>query len=290
MFNKNYTGYFFGISGYIILVFVDSVIKKFLLNDYPLIKICFFISGFSFIPLFIVIIYNNQFRYVFFTSKIALLMIRGILNVTAFLLIFQSFKKHSFGEIYPILFSAPLILTIISIFILKESVNLKRWLAVIIGFVGVLMIARPGTIHFSIEIFGLLFAAIIFASTTAIIRSLHKTHSSLSVAFYGNIASFIFSGLITLNQYQSISGNDLIFFIFSGIFTATAWLCIIKSSIILESSMFAPIQYTQLAFGFILGFLIFYDVPDFFEIFGSLVILGSGLFIIYNNNENQKPL
>ena len=223
-------------------------------------------------------------------NKIHIQLLRGVLGLICGALIVNSFKRHALIEIYPILFSTPLILTILSHFILKEKVGIRRWSAVLIGFAGVLIVSRPGTIHFTLPLFGLFFAAIILALNVLIIRRLANTQSSIAFAFYGTVGGLIISGMFSFQNFVSVPLEDLIIFVVCGIIGGIGGLCITGASKILESSEFAPIQYVQLVAGFIMGYLFFRDLPDTFEIIGSLVIVFSGLFVIYRENKlNIRP-
>ena len=282
--NKNNLGIFLGFSGYLIYVLLDSLIKKYLIFSYPVFEINFFISLFTLIPIFLTLFFLNSWH-VLINNKIHIQLFRGALGMLCGALIINSFKQHSFSEIYPVLFSAPLILTIFSYFILKEKVGIRRWSAVLIGFVGVLIVSRPGTVHFTWSLFGLFIAAIILATNIVIIRSLAKSQSALAFAFYGSISGLILSSILASKNFIYPSNNDLLIFLICGIICGIAALCITSASKILESSLFAPIQYVQLVSGFIFGYFFFGDIPDIYEIFGSIVIIFSGLFIIYRQNK-----
>tara|TARA_B110000495_G_C23000414_1_gene590311 strand:- start:244 stop:1149 length:906 start_codon:yes stop_codon:yes gene_type:complete len=282
--NQNNLGIFLGFSGYLSFVLLDSIIKKYLVTTYSVFEINFFISLFTLIPIILTLFFLNSWH-VLLNNKIHIQLLRGSLGMICGALIINSFKQHSFSEIYPILFSAPLILTIFSYFFLKEKVGLRRLSAILLGFVGVLIVSRPGTVHFTWSLFGLFIAAIILATNIVIIRSLAKSQSAIAFSFYGAIASLILSSALTSRSFIYPSNNDLLIFLFCGIICGFAALCISGASKLLESSLFAPIQYVQLAAGFIFGYLFFGDLPDFFEILGSIVIIFSGLFIIYRQKK-----
>jgi len=282
--NLNTLGIILGFSGYLIFVLLDSIIKKYLVFSYPVFEINFFISMFTLIPIIITLFFFNSWH-VLLNSKIHIQLLRGCLGLLCAALIINSFKQHALSEIYPILFSTPLILTIFSYFFLREKVGIKRWSAVLIGFIGVLIVSRPGTIHFTWALFGLFIAAIILATNIIIIRSLAKSQSAIAFSFYGSIAGLILSAIITSRNFIYPTNNDLYIFLICGIICGIAALCISGASKMLESSIFAPIQYVQLVAGFILGYLFFGDLPDIYEIFGSLIIIFSGLFIIYRQNK-----
>ena len=282
--NNNVFGLILGFSGYTIFVLLDSIIKLNLVNKYPVLEINFFICLFAFIPIITTLSTVGNWN-TLINNKIHIQLLRGVLGVICGALIINSFKRHALIEIYPILFSTPLILTILSYFILKEKVGIRRWSAVLIGFVGVLIVSRPGTIHFTLPLFGLFIAAIILALNVLIIRRLANTQSSIAFAFYGTVGGLVISGVFSFQNFVSVPLADMLIFVVCGIIGGIGGLCISGASKILESSIFAPIQYVQLVAGFIMGYLFFKDLPDAFEIIGSLVIVFSGLFIIYRENK-----
>jgi drug/metabolite transporter (DMT)-like permease len=281
---NNTQGIILGVGGYSGFVFLDSLIKKYLVDYYPVIEINFLICLFSFIPIVFILFYLKSWN-VLINNKVHFQLFRGVLGLICGMLIINSFKNHALTEIYPILFSTPLILTIFSYFFLKEKVGLRRVIAVLLGFLGVLIVSRPGTIHFTWSLFGLFIAALILATNVIIIRKLAATQSSLAFAFYGSLSGLILSGLISSQNFIPIRGEDFFIFVICGLIAGVASLCISGASKILESSIFAPIQYVQLLIGFILGYLLFKDLPDKFEIIGSIIIISSGLFVIYRESK-----
>ena len=280
--NNNYIGIFLGFLGYVIFVFLDSIIKKYLVNYYPVIEINFFICIFSLIPIALALHFISGWK-VLINNKIHIQLLRGILGLICAAIIINSFKNHAFSEIYPILFSAPLIITAFSYFLLKEKVGPRRLLAVLVGFIGVLIVSRPGTIHFTFSLFLLFLGAIILAVNVILIRKYASNLSSIAFAFYGFLVGLIISAIITTQFYVPLKHNDIYIFILCGIIAGTGGLCISAASKMLESSLFAPLQYFQLIAGFVFGYLFFDDVPDYYELTGSLVISISGLFIIYRD-------
>ena len=280
--NNNFLGILLGFSGYVIFVFLDSIIKKYLVNYYPIIEINFFICLFSLIPISLSLHFISGWK-VLINNKIHIQILRGALGLIAAAIIINSFKNHAFSEIYPILFSAPLIITALSFFILKEKIGPKRLLAVVFGFVGVLIVSRPGTIHFTFSLFLLFLGAIILAVNVILIRKFATNQSSIAFAFYGFLVGLLISALITTQFYVPLRTDDIYLFFVCGIIAGTGGLCISAASKMLESSLFAPLQYFQLIAGFVFGYLFFGDVPDYYEVIGSLVITISGLFIIYRD-------
>lgn len=274
------SGVSIGFLGYTMFVVLDTIIKKYLVNDYSVFQINFYICLFSFIPTLITIQTLNKWKSLN-NNIIFLQLFRGIFGLISGALVVNSFKNHALNEIYPILFSAPLFLTMISHFFLNEKVGIRRWIAVIIGFIGVLIVSRPGTIHFSISYLGLIFSALLMSVNIALVRKFSGNQSSISFTFYAFLSATIVNGLLTINNHIIMSLNDTLILLLCGIICGLAGNCLTIASKFLESSVFAPIQYSQIISGSILGFLIFNDLPDFYEIVGSIVIVFSGIYIIY---------
>ena len=275
-----FLGIFLGFLGYTIFVFLDSITKKYLVQDYPVLEINFYICLFSLIPISIALQFVSGWH-VLINNKIHIQLLRGVLGLICAAIIINSFKEHAFSEIYPILFSTPLILTLLSYFVLKEKVGPRRIIAVLIGFIGVLIVSRPGTIHFTFSLFLLFIGAIILAVNVLLIRMYAKNQSSIAFAFYGFFCGLIISAGFAYHSYVPLIDQDIYIFLICGIIAGTGGLCISAASKMLESSLFAPLQYFQLIAGFIFGYLFFSDLPDFYELLGSFIISLSGLFIIY---------
>ena len=269
-----------GFLGYTLFVVLDTIIKKYLANDYSVFQINFFICLFSFIPTIITIHFLHAWK-TLKNDLILIQLLRGIFGLISGAFVVNSFRSHALNEIYPIMFSAPLFLIILSHFFLGEKVGIRRWSAVLIGFIGVLIVSRPGTIHFTMSYLGLFVSAFLIAINIALVRKFSKNHSSISFTFYAFLSAAIINGLLAMNNYMAMTFNDIMILILCGIICGVGGNFLTMASKNLESSVFAPIQYTQLFSGIILGYLVFSDLPDIYEIIGSTIIILSGVYIIY---------
>ena len=269
-----------GFLGYTLFVVLDTIIKKYLANDYSVFQINFYICLFSFIPTIITIHFLHAWK-TLKNDLILIQLLRGIFGLISGAFVVNSFRSHALNEIYPIMFSAPLFLIILSHFFLGEKVGIRRWSAVLIGFIGVLIVSRPGTIHFTMSYLGLFVSAFLIAINIALVRKFSKNHSSISFTFYAFLSAAIINGLLAMNNYVAMTLNDTMILILCGIICGVGGNFLTMASKNLESSVFAPIQYTQLFSGIILGYLVFSDLPDIYEIIGSIVIILSGVYIIY---------
>ena len=269
-----------GFLGYTLFVVLDTIIKKYLANDYSVFQINFYICLFSFIPTIITIHFLHAWK-TLKNDLILIQLLRGIFGLISGAFVVNSFRSHALNEIYPIMFSAPLFLIILSHFFLGEKVGIRRWSAVLIGFIGVLIVSRPGTIHFTMSYLGLFVSAFLIAINIALVRKFSKNHSSISFTFYAFLSAAIINGLLAMNNYIAMTFNDTMILVLCGIICGVGGNFLTMASKNLESSVFAPIQYTQLFSGIILGYLVFSDLPDIYEIIGSTIIILSGVYIIY---------
>ena len=269
-----------GFLGYTLFVVLDTIIKKYLANDYSVFQINFYICLFSFIPTILTIYFLKSWN-TLKNDLIFIQLLRGIFGLISGAFVVNSFRSHALNEIYPIMFSAPLFLIILSHFFLGEKVGIRRWSAVLVGFIGVLIVSRPGTIHFTMSYLGLFVSALLISINIALVRKFSKNHSSISFTFYAFLSAAIINGLLAINNYIAMTLNDTMILILCGIICGVGGNFLTMASKNLESSVFAPIQYTQLFSGIVLGYLVFSDLPDIYEIIGSTIIILSGVYIIY---------
>ena len=282
-----FTGVIIGFAGYTLFVILDTIIKKYLVDNYSVFQINFYICLFSFIPTLITIQVLHKWHSLK-NDIIVIQLTRGVFGLISGALVVYSFKNHALSEIYPILFSAPLFLTMISHFFLSEKVGFRRWTAVIIGFIGVLIVSRPGTIHFSISYLGLFISALLMAVNISLVRKFSNNQSSIAFTFYAFLSAALINGILSFNNHIFMTINDTLILLLCGIICGIGGNCLTIASKFLESSVFAPIQYSQLISGAVLGYIIFNDIPDFYEVFGSTIIIFSGIYIIYR--ETQKGI
>ena len=178
-------------------------------------------------------------------------------------------------------FTAPLIVTALSAPLLGEHVGWRRWLAVSIGFVGVLIVLRPGSGMLTPAAIGVLIAAACYAGLAVSARALAGTESTLSLAVYVIVGPLSVSIFMLPGNFTPPTTSDWLLFAIAGLASACAWIGIIGGYRRAPPSMLAPFEYTALIGGAAAGYWIWGEVPDRWVILGGLVIIGSGLFIVH---------
>jgi drug/metabolite transporter (DMT)-like permease len=217
----------------------------------------------------------------FASARPGLQLARSILLMVATLFFFFSLQYLQLAEATSVGFSAPLILTALAYFILREKVGPRRWTAVIVGFIGVLIVIRPGTGALHWAAFATLACAISNAGYQLITRMLSGVDSPRTTLFYSGLVGAIGMSLIVPFVWTTPTAIDWVKFVFVGVMGAAGHFCLIKAYGLAQPSLLAPYSYVQIVWVIALGFVMFGDLPDFWTLVGTAIIIGSGIYVFY---------
>jgi drug/metabolite transporter (DMT)-like permease len=213
-------------------------------------------------------------------------LFRTVLATGAMFGFFYGLSRMPLVNALTIAFTAPLFVTGLSVPFLGEHVGWRRWMAVIIGFIGVLIVLRPGTGMFTPAAIGVIIAALCYSGLALTARKLAATESSFSLAVYVVTGPFLVSSTMIVGNYTAPDANGWFLFIMAGLCSALAWVGIVGGYRRAPPAMLAPFEYTALIGAAIAGYLIWDEVPDVWVVAGGLVIIGSGLFIVHREIGN----
>lgn len=179
-------------------------------------------------------------------------------------------------------FTAPLMVTALSVPLLGERVGWRRWAAVLIGFGGVLLIVRPGAAGFGIASLAVLFAGLCYALLAITARRLAATESSYSLSVYV-IAGPLVVGIVGSSGEPWIAPDGLgwLLFVAAGACSVCAWLGIVGAYRRAPPALLAPFEYSAIVGGTLAGFLLWNEKPDAWVLLGAGVITASGVFVAY---------
>ena len=217
------------------------------------------------------------------TTKWAWHLLRTLLATGAMFGFFYGLSRMPLVDALTLGFTAPLMVTALSVPMLGEHVGWRRWLAVVVGFIGVLIILRPGGGDVSFASFAVLFAAFCYACMAITARKLSTTESSYALSVYV-IAGPMLVSLSLLGKggnWQAPDLNGWLLYTLAGACSVTAWIGIIGGYRRASPALLAPFEYTALIGGAIAGYLIWDEVPDRWVALGAGVIIASGLFVVY---------
>lgn len=271
----------------VIFFSVMEILVKFLSSSYPIGELVFFRGFFGLLPI-IFIMPKKKFFQNFKTKKIKLHIFRTITGCFALISIFFSLKYLPLADAISITFAAPIFATIFSIFFLKEIVGKKRWFAVLIGFLGILIILKPGTSLFSIySIFPILFC-VGFAASASLIRILSKTDKNYLISFYYTAGLTLVSLFLDPLSWKIPLFKDCLLLISIGIIGSLGNIIITEAYRKSEISLITPIKYLNLIFAIVFGYYLFNEVPEYSTLIGSVFIIVSTVIIFIRERKLNK--
>ena len=222
------------------------------------------------------------------TDRPILQILRPAFLVCSISSLFIGLTYLPLAEATAIGFVAPLFITILSVPILKEKVGIHRWIAILIGFTGVIIIIRPGGEFWQFVSIMPLLGAIFFALFQIFTRLLSGTEKAFTTLFYTGLGGLGWSSLIVPFVWVVPSQIHIIVFLATGILGALAHLCMINAFDYAQASLLAPYNYTKLIWVTIFGYLIFEDIPSLEMWIGSGVIVSAGLYVLYRERKLAK--
>jgi len=265
---------------------MDVLIKK-VSATIPTFEIIFFRCFFGLIPVFIMVIYTNS---TLKTSKIKLHFFRAIAAILAMFGFFKSFQLLPLADVSAVAFSSIMITTILAIFILNESVGLRRWSAIIVGFIGVLIILRPGSDVFNPYMLMPLLAAVGLSLAIIILKKLLIEDKPPTCSFYMHVMVLIMM-LITLPFIWVLPNiSELIILMFIGFVGGTAQILVTNAFRLSSVTLLAPFEYTHILWAIFFGIIFFSDFPTIYVIVGSSIIILSTYYIVYRENKIGKSI
>ena len=256
-----------------------DVIVKGLGADYSPFQIVFFSVMFSF-PLVVVVLIRDaepgHLRPVhpWWTA------IRTAAAVTTAAAAFYAFSTLPLAEVYAILFAAPLLITILSIPILGERVRLRRWIAVIVGLSGVIVVLRPGVTQFELGHLAAVVAAFGSALASIIVRKIGNEERPVVLVLYPMLTNFVVMGALTAFVYVPMPLGHLALNATMAVLGFAASMIIIYAYKAAEAVIVAPMQYSQILWAVVFGALFFDEFPDGVTLIGAAIIIASGVYIV----------
>lgn len=268
-------------AGAFALFSVLDVIVKLLAAGYAIPQVIFLNSAFALIPILGYAALRGGLVNNLRTRRIRMHMLRAAMGVSSGFCTLYAFSRMPIADVYALAFSAPLWITLLSVPILKERVGWRRWTAVGIGFLGILIILRPGAGMSDLAAFAALGGALFYSLGMLISRFMRGTESSVSFAAYSSTAAMLVMAPMLPFVWQTPTPVHLAMSAIGGLLGGTALICLLTAFRLAPASLVAPFQYTQLVWGVIYGYAVFGHVPDPWLFLGGGIVICSGLFILY---------
>ncbi len=285
MLSKNQLGFLYMFLSVCAFSIMDLIVKW--SEGYPLGQVLFF-RGFFGMFVYFVLIPRNRLKNFYQTKRSGLHFLRCFSGLIALVAIFIALRKLPLATVVSISFAAPIFTTIFSIFLLSEKVGFYRWLAVLVGFVGIIVITEPGLTSLNIYyIFPIIFClGLSYVAIT--IRQLSTTEPVWLISLNFSIAITI-AGLFTI-PYGWVMPNlkDFLLLSLIGFFGGFANLWLSQSYKFSEVSLVTPLKYLSLVFAIIFGYLIWSEIPSIKTLFGAMLVVISSIIIFRREIAQEK--
>ncbi|MBP6818909.1 DMT family transporter [Ferrovibrio sp. MS7] len=224
----------------------------------------------------------------FRTTKLHLHAIRGLANGTSMLMFFSSLAITPLAEVTALGYAAPLFATIGAAIVLREKIRARRIAALVVGFIGMVVVLRPGFGTIGTGQLLVLGATVLWAVSVVDIKILSRTDSSLTIATYMVVFILPISLVAALPHWQTPTLNQLIWLFFIGALGSGGQLLYTEAMRLGETSVLMPLDFTKLIFASLLGFFAFAQVPDMWTWIGGTIIFASTVYISYREHQIAK--
>lgn len=290
--HKNISGMGFAALGFSLYSIGDVFIKFAAEAEYSPFQIGLFINFFFFPLLLVFAQQGGGLRATLQSKKKHMHIFRSFFGLVSFCAMTNGFAELGMAKSYTLIFAAPFIATILSIFFLGEKIRIYRWSAIAVGFLGVLTVLRPGFIPLEPAALWILLGACCFAISTIIIRKIGEHEPILAFSFYGTIThSIIFIAVIAFTGHAFVpSGEHAWYFAATAAFHVFAAFAVSTAFSRAETSTVAPFHYIQLLWGVLFGYFIFGQGIDLWTALGGLIIVGSGIYMIHREHVRRRQL
>ena len=285
MLSKNQLGFLYMFMSICAFSLMDIIVKWSV--DYPIGQVLFF-RGFFGIIFYLFVIPKNRLHNFYETKRAGLHFLRCLSGLIALVAIFIALRKLPLATVVSISFAAPIFTTILSIFLLSEKVGIYRWLAVIVGFVGILIITEPGISELNIYYFFPIIFCLGLSYVAISIRQLSTTEPVWLISFYFSLSITLLSFLTIPQGWVMPSLDHLVILSFIGIFGGVANLWLSQSYKYSEVSLVTPLKYLSLVFAIIFGYFIWGEIPTLKTLFGALLVIISTLIIFRREIYKKK--
>ena len=268
----------------------DSLVKlmvKTSENNFSTLNIIFVRGFFSSILVLIIIILftQNNLKKAFKNKKSYL---RGFFEVLTAVFFFAGLVLMPMANVYTLLMTAPLIVTMYSFIILKEKVGVRRWSAVIIGFIGVIIVINPKNLEFGWLFILPIISAFFLTLRDVVTKEIVNKKNSMNITLITSILVMIFSGIGAFFLNAQIQSYNIIYIFISSMFLTSGYVCSVLTIYYSPLSLTASIRYSVIVFGIILGYLILGEEPSLNMVIGAIIITASGLFVIKREKDLGK--
>lgn len=263
-----------------------NAFAKLLVADYPVMQVVWARYFFQFLLLLNFI--GPRLRRVMVTSKLKLQLGRSFLLFGTSVLFFFGLSQLGLADISAVMFVAPILVTALSMPLLGEKVGPRRWAGIVIGFLGALIIIRPGFGMMQSAALFPLGAACLYALYQILTRFLGRTDDAMTTLFYTASTGTLITSALVAFYWQMPDATGWVMMAALGVTSNLGHFSMIKAYQAAPAASIAPFSYVNLLWATMFGFILFSELPDLWTISGAIVIAASGLYIFHRENKRGR--
>jgi len=259
---------------------ISSTMVKGLGSGYPVSQIVFFRCLLAFLPLYIVMRRGGGWQ-LLQTKRPWAHTFRVVVGGFALFIGFYALTLMPLADYFAFTYAAPLFATMLSIPLLGEKVGIRRWTAVLVGFAGVLIMLRPGAQSLDYATLVAIAASFTYALAIVAVRNLARTESSAATVFYFTLAGLVLSAAVLPFEWRTPTLREWALLIGIGLASGFGQILMTDAYRLAPPAVIAPFDYTSMVWALILGYALFGEFPDWPMLAGAVVVIASGVYIIY---------
>ena len=218
------------------------------------------------------------------------MLLRSFVMLAAWLCYYSAARHLQLAELTTIYFAAPVVVTILSVFILGEKVPPHRWIAVLVGFIGVFVACDPTRVGLSLPVLLVLAAAVLWAFSVVLIRKVALMERTLVQLVLNNVFFLVIAGVPMAFVWETPDALQLALLLGVGLIGGVAQFALYDGMKRAPASVVAAFEYTSLVWSFLFGYLIWADIPRREVFVGAALIVGAGLIIIVRERGQPQRL
>lgn len=241
------------------------------------------IRGLAMLAIVIALVFRSGHSFNLLNYRNVILLLRIVVEIGLTLFFLLALFHIPIANLTAIIQAAPLLITLLAAVIFKERVGQQRYIAILVGLVGVLLIVQPGTSGFNIYSLIGLVAMFLVVLRDLLTRGIPSKIPSIIITYATTLATFLFGviGLVIQSEWVNPPFITYIYLIAAALFLFCGYYFSILTMRIGDIAYTAPFRYTKLLWAIIIGFVIFGEVPDRLGIFGMVIICGTGMYSLY---------
>ncbi|EWY38383.1 multidrug transporter [Skermanella stibiiresistens SB22] len=266
---------------------VMDVLIKWLSASFGTFQIIFFRSVFALLPLGVLVARSGGLK-ALRTSRPGGHVLRSLIGASALVCFFYAFSQMPLADVYAIHFAGPLFLTALSGPMLGEKVGWRRWSAVGVGFLGVVVMLQPGSAIFSPIALIPLLGAVFYAFAMIFVRKLSRTETNAAIVCYFTLTGVAVGSIGMALDWRTPDLGGFLLLAMVGILGGIAQILMTQAFRSAPAAILAPFEYTAMIWAVTFGYLVFADLPSSPVLLGALIVSASGLYILHRETRRER--